>query len=104
MFRVSTVNLSADATLADSARGQEELGDFSAADLAALLDRFAQLDPAQNRAADPQLFIASSNERFLVRTAGGKLLLCQARATTEPLAELTSAEIVTQLQRLPAAP
>jgi hypothetical protein len=104
MFRVSTVNLSADATQVDTTAGTEELGEMSAESVAAQLERFTALDPTQHPDADPHLLIVAPAGRFLVRTARGKLFLYNARATAESFAELTPAEIVSQLQRASSSP
>jgi hypothetical protein len=104
MFKVSTVNLSADTTAASSDFGLTELGELSAAELAALLDRFRALDAVQNAEADPHLFVEAPAGRFLVRTGQGRLQLYNARDNSEPAAELTADEIVTQLNRAPTSP
>lgn len=99
MYPVSTVNLSPDFTRADVAFGTVDLGKLSAGDLVALLERFRHLDGVGNLDAEPHVILTGRSGRFHVRTGQGKLFLYNARATLEPYAELTAAEIVTQLER-----
>jgi hypothetical protein len=99
MFRVSTVNLSPDAGRSDPQAGTIELGDLSAAELVELLERFRHINPVENTDAEPHVVAFGRSGKFLVRTGRGKLYLYNARDTVEPYAELTAAEIVTQLER-----
>lgn len=99
MYPVSTVHLSPEATQADTAFGTVELGDLSAGDLIALLERFSTVDAGQNEAAEPFLIVAGRSGKFHIRTGQGRLYLYNARATVEPYAELTTAEIIAQLER-----
>jgi hypothetical protein len=101
MFKVTTVNLSTDATTAGPTYGENHSGDLSATQLMSLLERFRAIPAMQNAEADPHLLIAASAGRFLVRTGQGKLLLYNARDTTEPYVELTADQIVAQLERVP---
>ncbi len=99
MYRVSTVNLSADATQADVAFGTAELGELPPGDVIALLERFRGLDVIQNQEVDPHVVLIGRSGKFHVRTGQGKLFLYNARATIEPYAELTAPEIIAQLER-----
>ena len=104
MFTVTTVNLTSDTTGADSSIGAAELGPLSAAEFTALLGRFQQLEARQNHDADPHILVTASAGRFLIRTGQGKLLLYNARDTTEPYSELSASEIAVQLDRPLTAP
>ncbi len=99
MFTVSTVNLASDTSYAEADLGQAELGILSTDEFTALLERFRQIDPAQNNEADPHLLVSAAAGKFIIRTGQGKLLLYNARDTTEPYSELSAAEIVAQLDR-----
>ena len=99
MLHVSTVNLSADTTAAGADFGLNQLGELSAAELVVLLERLRAIDAIQNAEADPHILIAARAGNFLVRTGQGKLLLYNARDTTEPYSELTAEQIVAQVDR-----
>jgi len=99
MFTVTAVNLSSDTTRADPTFGPVELGVLTPAEFTALLARFAHLDSVQNHEADPHLLVTAAAGRFQIRTGQGRLLVYNARDTTEPYSELTAAEIVAQLDR-----
>lgn len=99
MFKVTSVNLSSDTTAAAPDYGESDLGELSAAQLTALLERFAALDPVQNAAAEPGLRITAPAGHFLVRTGLGRLHLYNARDNTEPYADLTAEQIVALLDR-----
>jgi len=101
MFKVSTVNLSPDTAAAATNYSENPLGEVSAAELVALLERLREIDPVQNAEADPQVLIAAPAGQFLIRTGQGKLLLYNARDTTEPYSELTAEQIVAQLHPVP---
>jgi hypothetical protein len=98
MFQVATISLSADARQANAALGTTPLGEVSRADLFALLERFRQIDAVQNIEAEPHFSINAPAGKFLVRTGQGKLFLYNARDSSAPYAELTTAEIITQLE------
>jgi hypothetical protein len=99
MFRVTTLNLSADTTQAGTALGHSEVGELSREQFIALLEQFRRLDPVLNQEADPQVVVVGRAGRFLVRTGREKLFLYHARDAIEPYAELTAAEIADQLDR-----
>lgn len=103
MFKVSTVNLSADTASAAADCGENPLGEVSAAELIALLERLRAIDPAQNAEADPHLLIGAPAGQYLVRTDQGKLLLYNTREITEPYVELTAGQIVAQLDQAPSS-
>jgi hypothetical protein len=104
MFKISTVNLSADTATAAADYGEQPLGELSAEELTALLERLRDIHPEQNAEADPHVLIAAPAGHFLVRTGQGKLLLYNARDHSAPYSELTAAQIVAQLHAIPAAP
>jgi hypothetical protein len=104
MFTVTTVNLTSDTTGADSSLGAAELGPLSTEEFAALLGRFQQLEARQNHDADPHILVTAAAGRFLIRTGQGKLLLYNARDTTQPYSELSASEIAAQLDRPHTAP
>lgn len=99
MFQVTTVNLSTDTTAAGVMHGAVDVGELTAEEFAALLERFRRLDPVQNHEADPHLFVTMSAGKFRIRTGQGKLFLDNARDTSVPYAELTAEEIIHQLER-----
>ncbi|MBI5766558.1 MAG: hypothetical protein HZA93_02100 [Verrucomicrobia bacterium] len=99
MFKVTTVNLSSDTTAAAPDYGESDLGELSAAQVVALLERLAAIDAIQNAEADPFVRIAAPAGHFLVRTSLGHLHLYNARDTTEPGTELTAEKIVAHLDR-----
>jgi hypothetical protein len=103
MFKVTTVNLSSDTTAAASDFGETDLGELSAAQFSALLDRFSGLNPVQNASTEPCLRITAPAGHFIVRTGLGRLHLYNARNTTEPATELTAEQIVAQLDQ-PGSP
>lgn len=100
MFKVSTCNLAPDARAAAADLGTHEVGELDAEKFTALLETFRELDPLQNAETDPQIVVHAPGGKFIVRTGRGKLLLYNARNTTESAVELTAAEIVAQLERL----
>ena len=97
MFNVTLVNLSADASAADTAHDRSDLGELPAAQVQALLEQFARLDAVSNADAEPQINLSVRSGKFIVRTGRGKLFLYNARDSAQPYAELTAAEIVSQL-------
>jgi hypothetical protein len=97
MFTVTTVNLAHDTRSASAGHGATELGDFSAEELSALLERFRAIDALQNHDAEPHLIIVTRAGRFIIRTSQGRLLLYNARDNTIPYVELTADEIIAQL-------
>ncbi|MSU67889.1 MAG: hypothetical protein CK548_06990 [Opitutia bacterium] len=97
MFTVTTVNLSADTSTADSRLGPSELGVLTPDEFRSLLDRLRRIDCAQPTEADPHLVVTSAAGHFIIRTSQGKLFLHDARDTTEPYSLLSPEEIVTQL-------
>lgn len=103
MFQVTTVSLSADARQANEKLGSIQVGDVSRAELFALLERFRQIDNVQNLEAEPKVSIVAPAGRFVVRTGQGRLLLYDARDSTKSYAELTTAEIITQLETSPSS-
>lgn len=60
MFRVTTLNLSADATQAGTALGHSEVGELSCEQFIALLEQFRRLDPVLNQEANPQIVAAGA--------------------------------------------
>lgn len=102
MFRISTVNLSADAATANAAIGAKDGGEIAADKLVELLERFRALDSIQNHEAEPAVVIVARTGKYLVRTGRGKLFLCNARDSLEPYAELSAPDIVRRLD--PEAP
>jgi hypothetical protein len=102
MFHVVTVNLANDSSSADIAHGSIDVGELTADEFVALLERFRRLDPVQNHEADPHLLVTTRAGKFRIRTGQGKLHLDNPRDTTEPYAELSAAEIVEQLARGPS--
>jgi hypothetical protein len=99
MFHVTTVNLATDTTAAHVMHGAVDVGELTAEELVALLERFRRLDPVQNHEADPHLFVMTSAGKFRIRTGQGKLFLDNARDTSEPYAELTTEEIIRHVER-----
>lgn len=99
MYHVSTVHLSPDAAQADAAFGTVDRAEMTADELTALLDRFALVDAVENQTAEPFVIVTGRSGKFHVRTGRGKLYLYNARASVEPYAELTSTEIIAQLER-----
>ena len=99
MFQVITINLSTDTTTADVAHGAVDIGELTAEEFAALLERFRRLDAVQNHEAEPHLFVTAPAGKFRIRTGQGKLFLDNARDSSEPYAELAAEEIVRQLER-----
>jgi hypothetical protein len=104
MFTVTSVHLSSDTTVVDPTLGHAELGSLSEEEFIALLYRFRALDAGPHPDADPHLLVSARAGRFIIRTGRGKLSLYNARDTTEPYAELTPAEIVTQIDRQLTSP
>jgi hypothetical protein len=101
MFDVTTINLTADGTLATPDLGSIHVGSRSAAELEALLHNFRSIDPIQNHDADPQVVIQVSSSKWIVRTGSGKLFLYNARNSSEASAELDPAAIVQSLIATP---
>lgn len=100
MFRVTAVNVSADALHAGVTLGRTELGELPRDQLIALLDNFTRLNAAENHQADPCFEITGRSGRFLVRTALKRLFLYAPGGAEEP-SELTAVEIAEQLERPP---
>lgn len=99
MYSVTSVNLSPDGTSASASFGENELGEMSATDLLALLEKLRHLDALENHEADAHLLVQGRSGRFLVRTGQGRLFLYNARDALEPYAQLTAEEIIVQLDR-----
>jgi hypothetical protein len=102
MFHVVTMNLDIDLASADVAHGPIDLGQLTAEEFAALLERFRQLDPVQVSEADPHLLVTARAGKFRVRTVHGKLILETQRSATAGFAEFSAGEIIRHLDRSPA--
>ncbi len=94
MLKVSTVNLSPDASQASATFDRREVGELDASQLIALLATFRGLDSVQNHEAEPQIIVAGKAGKFVVRTGQGKLFLYNARDQNASYLELTPEQIV----------
>ena len=97
MYSVSSVNLSTDATKATVAIGAMERGPLRPAELKILLERFTQLDSAENLAAEPRIFVSAATGRFEIRTTGRVLLLSHIDPPMKLGRNVSPAEIVALL-------
>lgn len=104
MYRVATVNLTADASDLEPDAGTIDHGEMSAGEVVLLLERFRDLHLVETGESDPCVEIVAPTGKFRIRTSLGRLFLYNARATQEPYAELTPAEIVVQLARSAVSP
>ena len=103
MFKVSVVNLTADARTATGGTGSRDLGQCTADELLVLLNNFAELDAVQNNDADPEILIQSRRDRYVVRTAQRRLFLQDSRHLSEPAYTLSASEIIEELDGTAAA-
>lgn len=99
MFKVVTVNLSADVRSAHLEYGQCDAGEVDAASLVAALEAFREIDAIQNLDAEPHLLITGRNGKFIVRTNSGQLFLSEARDSSRGSTALTAQEIIEQIDR-----
>ncbi len=104
MFKVTTINLSADGRSLLPGAGSHELGPCDAPALAALLENLRLTDQLAGQDAEPEVVIMTGVGRFVVRTGHQKLFLYNARAAHEPYAELSAAGIVQTLSAAATAP
>ncbi len=102
MFNVTLVNLTADARTADVELGVSKRGNFTALELAALLETFRELDPVQN-ISDPEIRVQTARESYFIRTEQKKLFLYNSRNREDPAYVLTVAEIIAELDGTAAA-
>lgn len=94
MLTVSTVNFDPADGTADVRHGPMELGEMPPGALAGLLGKLQTVDPAQNHEHEPCVVVKTDVEKFLIRNSGGRLVLYDARDTTQPGAPLDIAGIV----------
>lgn len=99
MYHVTTVCLSPDVSRVDPAAEPADLGEISAPDLLALLERLRLLPAADSAEIEPHLVIVGRSGKFHVRAGNQRLFIYNARDTVEPYAELTALEILAQLDR-----
>lgn len=99
MFKVTLHNLTADARAAFPGLDPIDLGELEPEALLNLLEKLAALDPAQVAEAEPQLTVTGRAGKYAVRTGQGKLLLYNARDSSQPYVELTAPEIVGLIDR-----
>ena len=104
MFTITLVNLAPDLSHAQADLGSTTFADVDESYLLAALDSFRGIDALQNTAAEPHLLIESPAAKLLVRTGQGRLLVYNARNTTEPFVELDPAGVLRLLKRTAAAP
>ncbi len=102
MPKVSLHHLSPDGARADSALGDQPLGELTAEQLGSLLGRFRALDAAQNDAHEPAITLQSTDGKFLVRTSAGKLHLYDARDSSQPAVEFDVPGLVAAFTGAPA--
>lgn len=102
MFNVTTVNLSSDFRTAQPDLGARLAGGLDARELLLALEAFRSVDAVQNHDAEPQLVIATSRRKYIVRTGHGKLFLYDARDSSVPFVELDAAGVVREVARDPA--
>lgn len=104
MLKVTLNHLSPDARAVRA--GTHELGECDPATLQALLEnlRTLVLPTAPSSEDEPEIVITAPTGKFLVRSGAQKLFLYNARDSSEPYVELTSAAIVEQLTAAPLPP
>ncbi len=101
MLKISTVNLSADATQVGAAHSTEEPFEATLGDFSKLLETFRLLDAVANHEADPHIVVSTRVGKFIIRTGGGKLYLYDARDPAAPYTEFEPAELLARLESAP---
>ena len=94
MYHVTTVCLSPDVSRVDPAAEPADLGEISAPDLLALLERLRLLPAADSAEIQPHLVIVGRSGKFHVRAGNQRLFLYNARDTVEPYAKKTKRTLV----------
>ena len=113
MYRVTLVNLSADARLADTHSSRIDRSNVSADELRDLLRNFSEIDRVEAAAADPEIRVQATFASWLV-TAGPKNLILHDAVNREAaghsvgaddaMAEIDGTASAARVERLTAAP
>ncbi|MCX6953393.1 MAG: hypothetical protein NTV51_14675 [Verrucomicrobia bacterium] len=103
MFRTTLTNLDLEAAHASPDYGKECLGELAAHEVVVLLDRFCQLDPAENARAEPEIVFESRRSKYVVRTGMGQLHVYDPRRPLEPALVLTALQLLAELDGTAAA-
>jgi hypothetical protein len=104
MFTVTTINLTPDLRTAHLDLGSRDFGQVDANQLAALLERFREIDPVQNHDAQPRVIVFTPAGNFIIRTDAKKLFLHDSLAPAQSGIELDPARLADALESLATAP
>jgi len=97
MFRVTTLNLSADARSASADFGRNYSGEFSNPEAIVLLEQFRQIDPVENLECEPEIIFETRTAKAVVRTIQHRLYLYDSKRFNAPALTLTAELIVAEL-------
>ena len=97
MYNVTLVNLDADARSAAVVWEKIERPEVPDEELRRLLQNFCEVDAVENAAADPEIRVQVRQEKYLIRTGQGKLVLYDVLKRDLPARSLAVAEVMAEL-------
>jgi hypothetical protein len=97
VYRLSFINLAADARTAAESLVPVERPGVTGPELRELLRAFSQLDPVQNAVAEPEIRVKVRNESYLIRTGQQKFMLYDVAHRELPALVLTLEEVLAEL-------
>jgi hypothetical protein len=100
MYLVTTSHLGPDARRTSATEEPKDRGDLTSSQLAALLDGFVEIDPADNEELDPHLIVTGRGAKLIIRTSRGRLQVYDVRDHAAPAVEMTVAGILQRLDRI----
>ncbi len=102
MYRVTTYRLGPDGTSTVASMDADDRGEMDAVALTTLLDRFANVHPAENEDRDPHIVVAGRGAKLIVRTSRGRLNVYDMRDHSAPGTEMSVAGLLERLDRVGA--
>jgi hypothetical protein len=97
MYKVTLINLAADARSVTPAPSQIQRADVADAEMRQLLQNFSEIDAVQNATADPEIRVQVRAESYLLRTGQKRLVLYDVQNRDLPGHSCTVAEAMTEL-------
>lgn len=99
MYRITTFRLGPDARRVSAGSESVDRGELNAAELAVLLDSFAEIDPVDNEEQDPHIVVSGRTAKLIVRTSRGRLQVYDVRDHAAPGIEMSVPQILERLDR-----
>jgi hypothetical protein len=97
MYKVTLINLVADARSVTAEPSQIQRADVADGELRQLLENFCEIDAVENATADPEIRVQVRAESYLLRTGQKRLVLYDVQNRDLPGHSCTVAEAMTEL-------